>query len=170
MGIRETINTRRASGEWKHPVSPTYWGAYCMDGLAMALHACYNTNNVADAVNYAANLLGDADSTASMAGQIAGAFYGYTGIQTCKQDSSGNFGGQLLINEMNRHCDSDIPYRAVLLYYVSDQYFRSDDAQQTFRAWRRGDPAPLGETTVKPEAASQVQQQATPPVMTPKQK
>ena len=53
----------------------TYIGSYCMDGLAMALHVLYHTNNFKDAILKAVNLCGDADSVGSVVGQIAGAFY-----------------------------------------------------------------------------------------------
>merc|ERR1719195_2169464 len=33
-----------------YPVSPGYFGAYSMDGLAMALYCIYNTNNFDEAV------------------------------------------------------------------------------------------------------------------------
>lgn len=114
------MSTRRKgkNGEYNgYPVLPTYFGSYAIDGLAMALHACYNTNNFLSAITHAVNLLGDADSTGSIAGQIAGAFYGYSSI---KQHA------QRLIDEMNRHCDGDIAYRAVLLHHAGAQYFNSD--------------------------------------------
>merc|ERR1719454_2794798 len=63
-----------------YPVSAGYFGAYSMDGLAMALHAVYNNTTFEDTVAHAINLLGDADSTGSIAGQIAGALYGVQAI------------------------------------------------------------------------------------------
>merc|ERR1712072_173178 len=86
-----------------------------MGGLAMALHACYHSKNFLDAISHGLNLLGDADSIGSICGQIAGAFYGYSGIQAT---------AQVLIDDMNTHCDSDICYRAALLFHVAkDQKF-----------------------------------------------
>uniref|UniRef100_A0A7S1AMQ4 ADP-ribosylglycohydrolase n=1 Tax=Noctiluca scintillans TaxID=2966 RepID=A0A7S1AMQ4_NOCSC len=64
-----------------YPSNAGYFGSYCIDGLAMALHSFYNTSNFNDAVRRCVNFLGDADSTASMVGQIAGAFYGIQGIR-----------------------------------------------------------------------------------------
>jgi ADP-ribosylglycohydrolase len=71
---------------WKDPqyqYSPTrsekqpgYIGSYAMDAVAMALHCVYHTKSAPEAVLKAANLCGDADSVASVAGQIAGAAYG----------------------------------------------------------------------------------------------
>jgi ADP-ribosylglycohydrolase len=54
----------------------SYIGSYCMDGLAMALHICYHTHSFKEAVIWADNMGGDADTVASIAGQIAGAMYG----------------------------------------------------------------------------------------------
>ena len=51
-----------------------------MDGLAMALHVLYTTNNFKDAILKAVNLCGDADSVGSIVGQIAGAYYGLDSI------------------------------------------------------------------------------------------
>merc|ERR1719326_2829816 len=63
-----------------YPVSAGYFGSYSLDGLAMALHAVYHTSKLEDAIGHAVNLCGDADSTGSIAGQIAGALYGYSQI------------------------------------------------------------------------------------------
>ena len=51
-----------------------------MDNLAMSLNIVYRTNNFKDAIIKAANLRGDADSVASVVGQIAGAAYSVEGI------------------------------------------------------------------------------------------
>ena len=51
-----------------------------MDGLAMALHVLYTTNNFKEAILKGVNLCGDADSVGSIIGQIAGAFYGMDSI------------------------------------------------------------------------------------------
>lgn len=63
-----------------YPVSRPYFGSYCMDGLAMALHAVATTSCFHEAIERAANFLGDADTVAAIAGQLAGAFYGYSSI------------------------------------------------------------------------------------------
>jgi ADP-ribosyl-[dinitrogen reductase] hydrolase len=63
-----------------YPVSPGYFGSFCIDGLAMALHSVASTDSFERAIEHCVNLLGDADSTASIAGQIAGALYGYGAI------------------------------------------------------------------------------------------
>ena len=51
--------------------NPGYIGSYCMDGLAMALHVLYYTDNFVDAILKVVNLRGDADSVGSVVGQIA---------------------------------------------------------------------------------------------------
>ena len=58
----------------------SYFGSYCIDGLAIALQACYWSRNFDEAVLTTVNHLGDADTTGAIAGQIAGAFYGMSGI------------------------------------------------------------------------------------------
>lgn len=53
---------------------------YVVDSLEAALWCFYTTDNFSDAVLAAANLGDDADTTAAITGQIAGAFYGEAGI------------------------------------------------------------------------------------------
>ena len=66
--------------ELRAMMNPGYIGSYCMDCLSMALHIIYYTNNFKEAILKAANLCGDADSVASVVGQIAGAYYGFDSI------------------------------------------------------------------------------------------
>ena len=66
--------------ESKRPHGSTYLGAYAMDNMAMSLHILYHTNSFEQAINVATHLCGDADSVASVVGQIAGAFYGVENI------------------------------------------------------------------------------------------
>ena len=70
----------RAGGYNGYPVSEEYFGAYSLDGLAVALHAVYHSRSFGDAVERAVNHLGDADSVGSVAGQLAGAIYGFGAI------------------------------------------------------------------------------------------
>lgn len=74
--------TMRARGDEYngYPNSAGYFGSYCLDGLAMALHSVAETSSFDAAVAHCVNLLGDADSTGAIAGQIAGAMYGFTSI------------------------------------------------------------------------------------------
>jgi ADP-ribosyl-[dinitrogen reductase] hydrolase len=79
------------SWNWKSPThkfSPTrntlnsgYMGSYAMDGLTMALHCVYNTESFCEAILKIVNLGGDADTTGSICGQIAGAIYGISAVR-----------------------------------------------------------------------------------------
>lgn len=53
---------------------------YVVDSMKCALAAFWHTERFDDAVIFAANLGGDADTIAAIAGGLAGAFYGYKGI------------------------------------------------------------------------------------------
>merc|ERR1719258_695233 len=77
--IAKTLQTRGRQYNG-YPVSAGYFGAYSMDGLAMALHCVYHNTDFKSTVAHAINLLGDADSTGSICGQIAGALYGYNAL------------------------------------------------------------------------------------------
>jgi ADP-ribosyl-[dinitrogen reductase] hydrolase len=79
LPIEDSIRARgrRYNG---YPVSPGYFGSYCMDGLAMALWAFRGSASFADCIIRVVNLLGDCDTTGAIAGQLAGAFYGYRAI------------------------------------------------------------------------------------------
>ena len=55
-----------------YPVSAGYFGAYSLDGLAMALHCIYSTTSFDAALVKCVNFNGDADSTGSMVGQGGG--------------------------------------------------------------------------------------------------
>jgi ADP-ribosylglycohydrolase len=52
-----------------------YIGSYAMDNMAMSLNTIYQTTNFKDAMIRIVNIRGDADSVASVVGQIAGALY-----------------------------------------------------------------------------------------------
>ena len=73
-GARLDFSPARAAAQ------PGYVGSYAMDALAMALHCVASTGCFRDAVLAAANLRGDADSVAAVAGTIAGAVYGASDI------------------------------------------------------------------------------------------
>mmetsp|Transcript_8535 Transcript_8535/g.19647 ORF Transcript_8535/g.19647 Transcript_8535/m.19647 type:complete len:420 (+) Transcript_8535:35-1294(+) len=55
---------------------PGYIGSYAMDALCMALHCAWTTRSACECMLKAANMRGDADTVADIAGQIAGAMYG----------------------------------------------------------------------------------------------
>jgi ADP-ribosyl-[dinitrogen reductase] hydrolase len=62
------------------PESEIHGSGYVIESLEAALWAFNCTDSFADAVLLAANLGDDADTTAAVCGQIAGAYYGETGI------------------------------------------------------------------------------------------
>lgn len=91
-----------------YPVSPTYFGAYCLDGLAIALHAAYHTSSFDEAVVKCINFLGDADTTGAICAQLVGAFYGRRGIN------------ELWVQDVLRwDRNREIELRAVLLYQAA---------------------------------------------------
>jgi len=53
-----------------------YFGAYCMDAMAVALHVMYHTCSFEEAIVRAVNMRGNSDSIGAVVGQIAGAWYG----------------------------------------------------------------------------------------------
>lgn len=71
-----------AAGSWSHKEPPEIRGTgYCVDALEAALWAVGGADDFADAVLRAANLGDDADTTAAIAGQLAGARWGASGIR-----------------------------------------------------------------------------------------
>jgi ADP-ribosyl-[dinitrogen reductase] hydrolase len=54
---------------------------YVLESLEAALWCFWHTHSYADCILAAANLGDDADTTAAVAGQLAGAYYGYSGIR-----------------------------------------------------------------------------------------
>lgn len=70
-----------ARGDYKSKAEAAIEGSgYVVESLEAALWCFWHTNNFKDCVLMAANLGDDADTTAAVAGQLAGAFYGETGI------------------------------------------------------------------------------------------
>ena len=55
-------------------------GGYVLDSLRASLWCIENTSSFENAVLLAVNLGDDADTTAAITGQIAGAMYGYVGV------------------------------------------------------------------------------------------
>jgi ADP-ribosyl-[dinitrogen reductase] hydrolase len=91
-----------------YPVLAEYFGSYCLDGLAMALHAVYHSGSFGEAIERCVNFLGDADSTGAVAGQIAGAIYGYRSIDP------------RIIANLWRWDDGEIALRGVILYDLGE--------------------------------------------------
>ncbi|MGI9176600.1 MAG: ADP-ribosylglycohydrolase family protein [Pirellulales bacterium] len=70
-----------ARGSWRGKDPPTIRGTgYCIDALEAAIWAVAGANNFRDAILRATNLGDDADTTAAIAGQLAGAAWGAEGI------------------------------------------------------------------------------------------
>ncbi len=70
-----------ARGEYKNkPIQQIRGSGYVVDALEAALWCFWKTESFSDAVLAAANLGDDADTTAAICGQIAGAYYGQSGI------------------------------------------------------------------------------------------
>ena len=63
------------------PMSDIRGSGYVIDCLEAALWCFFHTDNFDDAVLMAANLGDDADTTAAVCGQLAGAYYGINGIR-----------------------------------------------------------------------------------------
>merc|ERR1719378_1636500 len=79
LDIKSTLRARGSQYNG-YPVSSGYFGSYSLDGLAMAIWAVYHTKSFDEAITKSINLCGDADSHGSIAGQLAGALYGYSTI------------------------------------------------------------------------------------------
>jgi len=70
-----------ANGMYRAKSGETIKGSgYVVESLEAALWCFYQTDSFRDAILTAANLGDDADTTAAICGQIAGAFYGESGI------------------------------------------------------------------------------------------
>lgn len=70
-----------AAGSWRAKEPPAIRGTgYCIDALEAAVWAVAGAADVRDAILRAANLGNDADTTAAIAGQLAGARWGASGI------------------------------------------------------------------------------------------
>jgi ADP-ribosyl-[dinitrogen reductase] hydrolase len=106
--VNETLLARAESCNGYH-VNPVYFGSYCMDGLAMAKWALHGSKNFADCMIRIVNLLGDADTTGAIAGQIASVFYGY------KAFDSDPISSRMLSNLKRWDPLHEIPLRALLL-------------------------------------------------------
>lgn len=112
LDILSTLKRRQSSpsGTYNgHPVSRGYFGAYSIDGLAVAMHSCYHTTSFSAAVERCVNFLGDADSTGAMVGQIAGAFYGIQSIDV------------RLVESLLEWDNGEIALRAVLLHVLGER-------------------------------------------------
>ncbi|WP_227370439.1 ADP-ribosylglycohydrolase family protein [Halomonas sp. M20] len=76
------------SGEYRDKTEEEIRGSgYVLESLEAAMWCLWHSDSFADAVLKAANLGDDADTTAAVTGQLAGAFYGVTAIPAlwCRQ-------------------------------------------------------------------------------------
>lgn len=70
-----------ANGSYKHKQPPAIVGSgYVVDSLEAALWAFYRSDSFEEGCRLAVNLGNDADTTGAVYGQLAGAFYGESGI------------------------------------------------------------------------------------------
>lgn len=70
-----------AKGEYRNkPIQHIRGNGYVVDSLEAALWCFWTTDTFSDAVLQAANLGDDADTTAAICGQVAGAYYGQSSI------------------------------------------------------------------------------------------
>lgn len=77
-----------AAGSWKAKSPPAIRGTgYCIDALEAALWSVAGAANFRDAVLRAANLGDDADTTAAIGGQLAGARWG--ALASCRRQATG---------------------------------------------------------------------------------
>ena len=115
LGIDLTM-VNRGSNYNGYPNTQGYFGSYCMDGLAMGLHSLYNSTSFGDAVQKAVNMLGDADSTGSIAGQLAGAWYGFTNVFYNYNQQ------QFLYKQLSKWDDHEFGLRAICLFKIGKQF------------------------------------------------
>eukprot|EP00927_Polykrikos_kofoidii_P062538 TRINITY_DN57354_c0_g1_i1.p1 TRINITY_DN57354_c0_g1~~TRINITY_DN57354_c0_g1_i1.p1 ORF type:complete len:686 (-),score=100.59 TRINITY_DN57354_c0_g1_i1:26-2083(-) len=103
LKIQESLRARGRTYNG-YPCYPDYYGSYCIDGLAVALWSFYHTGSFMEAITRCVNFLGDADTTAAICGQLAGAFYGYDAID------------ERCIEDLEVWDDMDVACRGALLY------------------------------------------------------
>eukprot|EP00397_Hematodinium_sp_SG-2012_P029442 GEMP01031102.1.p1 GENE.GEMP01031102.1~~GEMP01031102.1.p1 ORF type:complete len:474 (+),score=107.63 GEMP01031102.1:142-1563(+) len=118
-----------------YPCTPADFGSYSIDALAIALHSVYTTYSFDLAVEKAINFLGDANTTAAVTAQIAGAFYGYSSIH------------EKWRTDLHKHDEYEIPAKAALLYLQSESASEEDDETE-----KRGSRAALLSALTEPES------------------
>jgi ADP-ribosyl-[dinitrogen reductase] hydrolase len=105
-----------------HPVSDKQFGSFSLDGMACAMWAVYNTSSFDEAVSAGINLLGDAEGHGAIIGQIAGAFYGYSSINS------------QFLSWLNRWDEHDFAIRAVILHELGCEAGREHHASKAAAA------------------------------------
>lgn len=104
-----------------YPVSAGYFGSYAPDGLAMALWSIYHSDNFDDAVVKSVNLLGDADSHGSITGQIAGALWGLSSVNT------------VFLDWLNTWDEHEFAARGILLHELGSERAALSTAKKQHR-------------------------------------
>lgn len=106
LGVERVLRNRGNTYNG-YPVSPGYFGAFSLDGLAMSLHCMYTTSNFNEALVKIVNMRGDADTTGSICCQMAGAFYGVQAID------------EVWCQQLKRWDNGEITLRAALLHTMA---------------------------------------------------
>jgi len=120
LELARSLAARERDGSYNgYPVSRAYYGSYCMDGLAVALHSAYSTSSFTGALVRCVNFLGDADSTAAICGQICGAFYGLQALDP------------RLVDRLQRWDDKEVSCKAVLLWTLGAEAEAVDEPEET---------------------------------------
>lgn len=89
-----------------------FFDSNCIDTLAIALNSVYNSHSFNSTIERCVSYLGDCNASASIAGQIAGAFYGYTDISIN------------LIDTLNLFDDKEICLRGVYLHSIAENKYK----------------------------------------------
>jgi ADP-ribosylglycohydrolase len=94
---------RRGNKYNGYPNKAVYFGSFSLDGLAIALYSVRTTLSFDEAIERCVNFCGDADTTAAICGQIAGALYGWRSI------------GKRFKSNLQKWDDCEVALRAALL-------------------------------------------------------
>lgn len=86
LPVQENLRQIAAGSYRQKPRSAIHGTGYCVQSLEAALWCFYHGGDFEETILMAANLGDDADTTAAIAGQLAGAFYGVEGIPRAWRD------------------------------------------------------------------------------------
>jgi hypothetical protein len=151
LAVKETVTARGATYQG-YPVSNGYFGSYALDGLSMALWAMYGDASTIDVSSTTSsssssfgfldvlyrivNLLGDADSTAAIACQMAGAYFGFSHMSgrsvkgESVTDTKGELGKRAMLRTMLACVkvwdpNGEVAARAVLLHQLGSELLQN---------------------------------------------
>jgi hypothetical protein len=108
LAVKESLQARGSSYNG-FPVQHGYFGNYCLDALAVALHCVYHSRNFTEAIGRCVNVGGEACILGALTGQIAGALYGYRAVD------------ERLRNMVHQWDEFEIPLRGVMLCKASEK-------------------------------------------------